>query len=372
MNEGSKWRAVSAAVIAGACGACQLIAGLEERTVAEQDADALDVFVPDVAADVAPDVATCTKCGTSACVDFTKDAKNCGYCGHDCGVGACNAGMCPTTTLWSTFDEATALAQDDTHLYVTDVNGVHVIDKTGSNHALVVSAYWPQGISMSGARMYVAEPWKVRDFALDGGDPHVIFDRSDASNGTPVNGDIAADPPRVFWGTQAGLFSADLDGSVDPIVPETDASVATSAVALDPSYVYFTTSAEVLRTPRAGGAVTHLASSLAGVTRLALTDAGVLWGDSVRVYYTTFDGGNSIIATANDVRDVVVYGDRVYYAATNFTVNAGVVATLPLAGGPSVTLAKANMPGRLVVDATSVYWLENIDNTPSVLRKVAR
>lgn len=31
---------------------------------------------------------------SNACVDLTKDPKNCGTCGHDCGGGSCNGGQC--------------------------------------------------------------------------------------------------------------------------------------------------------------------------------------------------------------------------------------------------------------------------------------
>ena len=67
-----------------------------------------------------PGTCDATTCG-GACVDLGSDVGNCGNCGHSCGGGACNNGVCQPETLVSAMGIST-LAVDPTGVYYSNVS----------------------------------------------------------------------------------------------------------------------------------------------------------------------------------------------------------------------------------------------------------
>lgn len=356
--------------------ACQLLAGLEPREVqtADDAATATDTVAPiDVVAEAA-----CEKCGAATCVDLSTDPKNCGFCGHACG-GACTGGLCPVLDVYTGFSSGTALAIDAQNLYVSERQGVWAVRKSDNTPQKLVTSFVPQGVTTAAGRVYVSELYRISSVQPDGGQPQLIFAR-DAGVNVPLNGDIAADPPWVFWTTQAGLSSASEDGGgLVPILPENlsaDAGLGLVSPAVTSSHVYFIKGGVLMRATRDGATLTTIGTSLTGGTRLALTSDAVIWGDIATIRRTGFDGGGAaLLATSSYTSDIAVYKDRIYWSQVGTGTQTGAIMTMPLAGGdPAQLAANVRLPGRIVVDDAYVYWLENVTsaNLPSPIRKVAR
>ena len=99
---------------------------------------------------------------------------------------------------------------------------------------------------------------------------------------------------------------------------------------LDETYVYYTGyyAGTVSRVAKVGGPVTVLASGLSGPCRLRVADGNVYWSN---------DGNGG----------------------------AGSVMRVPVSGGVPVTIANAQTPGGIAVDATFVYWTDSTAGTVS-------
>lgn len=63
------------------------------------------------------------------------DAKNCGFCGHDCGGATCSAGLCAPQTLTTVSGGALELVVHQSRLYILTKSGLDVVDLDGKNAA---------------------------------------------------------------------------------------------------------------------------------------------------------------------------------------------------------------------------------------------
>jgi hypothetical protein len=138
--------------------------------------------------------------------------------------------------------------------------------------------------------------------------------------------ELVADLTDIYWidaGTAGGS-----DGTVSRLAvgDATITRVATnlagvSQIALDPDFVYWTTSAGVFRCARVEGVPTEIVGSPAPARGLAVNSSNVFW-----------------------------------------SLENGEVDTAPLKGGPMTRLATANAPFRLAADDSAVYWGEYESN----------
>lgn len=341
---------------------CQLLAELDDRTVTEDAAVQTDAAVE--AGD-----AGCDMCG-SACANLAKDPKNCGYCGHDCRGAPCTNGVCPALQV-ATFVNATAVAIDDANLYVSDQTGIHALPK-GGGPQMNLGVASCRALTAASGHVFAATSYSVLDVTTDGGalGQQVLFVR-DAGGGTAINLDVKTDLPAVFWSTTKGLLAV-IDGGPKIEIIQEDAGVRPTSIGADPSSVYFLEAYALWKVDRDGGARTLLNSSLAPGTRLAVTPEWIYWGDTQALRKTSLgDAGSGILATDLVIADVAVRSARIYWVVLGLTPNTGAVMTMALAGGPAAALARnVDSPGRLVVDESFVYWLENAGKANSVVRKV--
>jgi hypothetical protein len=343
--------------------ACQLIAELDDRTVTRIDAST-DSAVDSTAADAQG----CEMCG-AMCVNLAKDAKNCGYCGHDCRGAPCTSGLCPALSV-ATFVNATAMAIDDANLYVSDQTGLHALPKGGGPTMNLAVAC--RALTTAAGHVFATTNYSVLDVSADGGAlaQQIVFVR-DGGGGTAANIDVKTDLPAVFWSTTKGLLAVDGGPNLE-IIPE-DAGVHPTSIGVDSSNVYFLAGYDLWKVDRDGGARALLNSSLAPGTRLAVTPEWIYWGDTQALRETSLgDAGSAILASDLVIADVVVHSNRLYWVVTGLSPNTGAIMTMSIAGGPAVPLARnVDTPGRLVVDESFVYWLENVSKPNSAVRKVA-
>src|SRR5206468_1143938 len=76
------------------------------------------------------------------CADTTSDAKNCGYCGHDCLGSKCTNGTCDDKVLASGLDNPNGITVDATYVYLTIYSSGAVlrVKKDGSAGAEVLAS----------------------------------------------------------------------------------------------------------------------------------------------------------------------------------------------------------------------------------------
>jgi hypothetical protein len=132
-------------------------------------------------------------------------------------------------------------------------------------------------------------------------------------------------------------------------------------LAVDSTSVYWTTSA-VLKVPIGGGTPTTLASP---------TSTGLIAVDSKSVYWTSqvgFSGSvmkvplaggalTTLGSTGTNPAGIVVDSTSVYWIEAGGGTNSGTVMKVPLGGGTPVPLASAqSSPGGIAIDSTRVYW----------------
>lgn len=375
--------------------ACQLVAGLEDRTVGDAAAGS-DAGLPSDAGDAdvssGPDTSACEQCGGKSCVALASDPANCGYCGHACQ--GCAEGLCPPTTL-ATFTVATAMGIDATNVYVSTTTAIFSVPKSGGGKQ-TISNYGANSIAVANGRVYFTFPFSVWDVATTGGGTeHLITSRSSLDASAPRNQVLVVDPPTVFWVTAslnvpgpAGIFSVSDDGGGLTTVVAEDAGLLPQDIKVDPASVYYTdmqaNGTGVLRVvPRGGGSSTKLGGSGYAPYELAFTGTGgVIWGTTSDVHVTSFDGGSQPpVITNNAVFNVAVVQGRAYWLGAGLVkgVMVGEIQMFDLATRARATVASglnvpipANQP-LLAVDDQYVYWLEGAEvNGTATLKKTPR
>jgi hypothetical protein len=95
--------------------------------------------------------------------------------------------------------------------------------------------------------------------------------------GTP----FAVDEAYAYEVTSSGVLKCPLGaGTLTALVPETDASAASPAIAVDADSVYFATADGLQRVSKAGGGVTTLSTERSTVSAIAVNATSVYWATS--------------------------------------------------------------------------------------------
>lgn len=135
---------------------------------------------------------------------------------------------------------------------------------------------------------------------------------------------LALDGDIVFWGTPDGFVrTRDAEHHVQTLATE-GGSIA--SIAVDANYVYYALTGAVRRVPRAGGAVTDVATGV---------------GEPFALSISPSPSGAS--------------GQAVYYVNYGAGILAGSAHALPLAGGDVTLIEALDTPGGLGVDDNAVY-----------------
>jgi hypothetical protein len=309
--------------------------------------------------------------GGASCGDVNRDGHNCGVCGHDCLGGACSAGVCMPVVLFSENNGTPqGIAVDDTNVYWVETEGsVRMAPKAGGAATLLATE--PRGptalVLDSGVLYWVSQAATLRRLRLGDAAPTTLASLGGESFG------VAVDATYVYWtaiaqnpdGSPAGTVGAmakvggatlpiassqnapggvvlggggvywvDLDsqlpqgtssllrGSLDGGAPTTifppsaQSSPVADAIAVDATYVYFTSGGNLYKAPLAAGPATILASGL-DATALAVDDSGV------------------------------------------YAVVRSAVLKAPLAGGVALTMTQGLFnPRGLALDAQAVYFTD--------------
>jgi hypothetical protein len=368
----------------------------------------------DTGADTAPPA-----CGGA---NLQTDPHNCGTCGHDCLGGGCTAGACQPVTLvsgqpagtdgiglsvtsvyWANYVSSqigqclkdggavSILAQgahdggevsspinlvtDDQYVYwannlnnssdLTDVGRIARCPLAGCTDAgsqvVVTNLNYPGGMSVDDAGLY---------FGTGNADDslNVVVGWSKADGGISaynVFGGLfqqtAVDPSFVYWATNADLNRAAKDaggpdGGPFTVLYAPSSGFIPSGIAIDGSNLYFVQQSDpdglVAFIPKAGigsGVPTNIATGLHSPSRLAVDATNVYW-ISLGPNAGTFD---------------------------NPSYPNGTLMTCPKTGCPTsgpVTLAQNQAyPWDIVIDDVAVYWSDNGNNaSDGAIMKIAK
>lgn len=325
-------------------------------------------------------------CGTN----LSTSADHCGACGRSCLGGACTNGRCPVQTLTSVGTRPYGIAIDDTQVYYADRD---------------------EGI--------------LRKLPKDGGPPVTL-----ASSQTRISF-VAADPGAtgfIYFTRNSG------DGGVSK-VPKSGGPAVTLAsapwaweIAIDESYVYFTTggpenppasaSGSLQRVPKTGGAATRLATTSVEPGSIALDEDSIYFTDKLAQTVSRLDRASpSSVELISDSQagpdDIAIEGENLFWTcygadlvvkrpknATSATMNVALVlgegnpngiavggnfvyystyrgntlSRVSADGGPALLLAEVDTPIRLVLDDQYVYFTGNGEETdgPDGVFRVSR
>jgi hypothetical protein len=276
------------------------------------------------------------------------DAKNCGTCGHDCGGGACSAGVCQAWTIVAGQFGGAEIAVDATHLYWTSVGNTQVLraalDGTGLTALVTDPNIYPEAIALDDTNVYWVDDSETGSVQTcpktgcgDAGARLVTSATLDDPTGLTVDG------KNVYWAeTETGGIgrASKLDGGAYTyVVTNLDNGWA---VVDDDASVYFSSSDLVGSIGKTGiGAPT------------ADGDAGP--------FKTIFNAANPIFSVALDQTNI-------YWAQDN---DPGVVQFCPKTGlggaGVPMTLAGTEHdPWEVAVDDANVYWTaQGPNSTPT-------
>jgi hypothetical protein len=253
----------------------------------------------------------------------------------------------PVTTLASQQVHPGSIAADASALYwVVDTGIMKLPRQGGAPSTLMQGASHPQELALDAKFVYLTDDHRVTKTALDGSGSSTVWrdtNQDDFARGIPTS--IAVDAHTVFFAVSGdGIDSEPVPGPGDPLHA----------------------------TPIAGGSEPR---------GLAIDDANVYWIEAVTpavhgvVMKSPKSGGNKAVPLAANLTDgphaIAADATNVYWASgfpTSDGLNGG---KNPASGGgiwkvpkdgsiPPIRLATSSgFPAALVVDATSVYWVDS-------------
>jgi hypothetical protein len=331
-----------------------------------------------------PDGTTCSTgtCCAGSCSDESSDDQNCGACGAACPTG-CLAGTCPATALASGLDAPTVMAVDANNVYWSDSAAGHaVMELPLGGDASAAIALAPavsaaaSDLAVTATNVYWADGSAVRAVPIAGGSTTTISAVGASS--------LALSATKLYWTTTSAILSAPLpSGTVSTI--ESGLTAPTN-ISLGSSHLYWASNPSVcgpgsiLSCSLTGGAITTLASGSYSAYDTLAVGSSVYSLDfcgvpvTAGLFLTTSPTSTTSLSglwvagtsTGYVVTRQLLAADatHVYFVDTTNVFptlpNQGFIRKIPLAGGPTTTIAaQQNFPVAIAVDSTYVYWVNH-------------
>lgn len=287
----------------------------------------------------------------------------------------------------------TGFTQDATHIYWTTcyyADGVNAIGKVaklpkadGAETLLAAAQPCPRHLVVDATNVYWVNrgPESGSNQFVDG-----AVMRIDKNGGTPATlaskqfGDaaLAVDDANVYWsacGKETGIYRLAKAGGAPALIADT--SCATS-IAVDTTHVYWISDA-IKKIDKRGGAAQTLVASRGSA--LTIDGASMYWTRTEATSRTTFrscaDEKSSLLKASKDGGAAALLASiagvepnrlgideaNIYWA--NDCSNG--VMRVPKAGGNPSTVVQDQTTKNILVDATSVYWIVEYEDT--ILKK---
>jgi hypothetical protein len=316
---------------------------------------------------------TASCCG-GACTSEQDDVANCGACGNACSAAtnpACVAGLCQYT-LASGQGQPEAIAVNTTAIYWSALGAnppsIMQVPLTGGASSVAVGSVAAFYIGVDSSSLYWTDeqlPGSVWKAPLTGGTPEAI------ATGRYGPAQVAVDATSVYW-MDEGATGANCHPSFQPgYVAKVSLSGGTvtnlagpfgttcssgpvpSAIAVNGTSVYYGLE-NVGSISRIGTDTPLFSGSNHYISALAADSVNAYWVDSDAnaVMSVPVGGGPPMtLATATGiVAALAVDGASVYWADS-----AG-ISKVATSGGKATLVASTPLTVRFVVDATNVYW----------------
>ena len=152
------------------------------------------------------------------------------------------------------------------------------------------------------------------------------------------------------------------DASVYWAASNTPCSVGTAGCVVPPH------TGRIMKAARGGGPAITLAEDQAAPSSITLDADNAYWLNYVggEVMKVSKSGGSPVMLASGQKgpTDIAVDASSVYWGVTE----SGAVLKVPLGGGTPETLASKQTPASIVVDGTSVYWLNALAPHDAVMR----
>ncbi len=309
--------------------------------------------------------ADCNGTNADGCeVNLTNDKHNCGACGHDCGGGTCNNGLC---TAWVLATEPSApqhIALYGNNIYWTLSNAIRSVAKTGGTVSSVVwSVTNASDLAIDASGLYWLEfstSGKVRHTQLQG----IIITEVDTT-GPNVPQRIALNSGDVFWTVAGFLAQKSKSGGLATLLASSYASLAPVEVYNDTTVVFATTKlgGGIHSVPVGGGTIRTVAGG-DYIQDFALSSAGGVYfaPRDGKLYRASLSGGFQFtLATGlnQPVAGIAADDKSVFY--TEFT--AGNVQQLGLLAGVPVTrFHNGDSLTQVLSDGTMVFFIDSTAN----------
>jgi hypothetical protein len=190
------------------------------------------------------------------------------------------------------------------------------------------------------------------------------------TDNSPTAGLVFSVPIGGIPKKDAGMVDAG-DAGTSPGLTIANGQVSPTGIALDATYVYWTSQAPsngtVVRAPLQGGPSVTLASNRSLPSAIAVDATSVYWidtgvgvnGGAVLKVAKEGDAGTivTLATTQNAPRSIAVDGTSVYWATLGSNPNTSAVLKVPVGGGTVTTIAGHQGPvNGVAVDSTTVYW----------------
>jgi hypothetical protein len=311
---------------------------------------------------------------SSACVDVTSSAANCGSCGHACSGGAaCSGGLCQPTVYaqagagapGTPAESVNGLATDGSTVYWTYTRGpggttqIMGVAGGGTNLTNGTGNYYGPLTLIAGSLYWIAAG-KSGPFAesmpTSGGAP----------SGLKLGGmvGIAADGTSYYLTTGSSILIC----AVHTATCQTYvASNTGTSMAVAGSFLYWTDpgSSAVKRCALGGtcAAPTTVYSPTTSPAGLAVDSTNVYWLDGSGLQQVSINGGTAktLAPGANGVGPAANDGAGVYWAGQNSVYRASVGVASSQTTIATQQLGVTN----IIVDAAAIYWN---DSTGAILR----
>lgn len=291
-------------------------------------------------------------------------------------VGAPFPPTCTQTVVDSSSNGGTQqIAADATDVYWTNFQGnvVKRAAKSGGAATIVASPNRPTGITVDATDVYWASYASdtIYRWPKTGGTPTMIATAQDGA------GSMANDATHVYWinilagtivrvpksgGAPVTIVNGEAFGA---LIPGRD-------LAVDATSIYWVNrdAGAVRRVPLAGGTVTTLATGQTGPTAIVLGATDVYWtnNDSNTIMRVPKTGGApALVATGGtQLSGLALDGAYLYYV--HFGINQGLWRVLASGGTPQQLLGGHSGGWDLVVDASAVYFTENLSFSDAVTK----
>jgi len=325
-------------------------------------------------------------CGTN----LLTSADHCGACGRSCLGGACTNGLCPVQTLTSAGTRPYGIAIDDTFVYYADRDEgiLRKVPKEGGATTTMAS-------NQSRISFVAADPGAGGFVYFTRNSPDGGISKVPKSGGaavtlasTPWAWEIAIDESYVYF-TTGGPENPPMTatGTLQRVAKTGGAatrlattSVEPGSIALDDTSIYFTDKGAqtVSRLNRLSpSAVEQISESQAGPDDIAIEGENLFWtcyGADLVVKRpknaTSATMNVALVLGEGNPNGIAVGGNFVYYS----TYRGNTLARVSADGGPSLLLAEVDTPIRLVLDDQYVYFTGNGEETggPDGVFRVSR